>query len=340
MASDLADHDEVHRLLTHQATHDQLTALPNRALFAERLDEAIQMRHGTNGVIGVLSINLDDFKKLNDRFGNVMGDEVLTVVADRIRSSVRPHDVVARLGGDEFVVLCDPVADRYQLRLIADAITNGLVPTFDIGDSKYQLSACIGMTLVERDDAFNSTDLLHRADLAVQHAKRSSNTSVSLFDDALEAHTRRRVELNEELRGAIDRHEISIKYQPVVSLHTGRVSEFEALMRWNNRRFGAVTPGEFIPIAEDSGAIISLGDLVLDSACRQVAAWRLSRRDAQLPPVRVAVNASARQWCDLAFPERVRRILAEASLPADALTLEITEPRGDGRSRRSRGSSC
>jgi diguanylate cyclase (GGDEF)-like protein len=325
MASDLADRNEVHRLLTHQATHDELTGLPNRALFARSLDEAMQMRAHNGRAVGVLLINIDDFKKLNDRFGDLAGDETLVVVADRLRRTVRQGDMVARLGGDEFAVRCDGVADRYQLRLIADAVTRGLAPTIDIRGTQYQLSACIGTSIAVRDDPINSADLLDHADIALRHAKGTAGTSISLFDDALEAHTRRRVELNEELRDALDRGEISVMYQPVVSLATGRISAFEALMRWRNRRFGSVTPVEFIPIAEDSGLIIRLGDFVLDTACRQVGAWRLARSDGQHPLVRVAVNASARQLCDLAFPERVRRILVETSLPADALTLEITE---------------
>ena len=325
MASDLADRNEVHRLLTHQATHDELTGLPNRSLFAQMLDKATQRPDGIAASVGVLLINLDDFKKLNDRFGNLVGDETLGIVADRLRLAVRSGDMLARLGGDEFAVLCDPIADSYQLRLCADAVINGLVPSFDVGGSNYPLSACIGMTLVEGHAVIAPADLLHRADIALQHAKRTAGTCISLFDDALEANTRRRVELNEELRGAIERHEISVVYQPVVSLVNGSVSEFEALARWNNRRFGAVTPAEFIPIAEDSGLISRIGDFVLDTACRQVVDWRSTAGDVHQPFARVAVNASARQLCDLAFPSRVGRILAAASLPADALTLEITE---------------
>ena len=325
MASDLADRNEVHRLLTHQATHDELTGLPNRVLLVQQLNEAMQQRQPTEPAIAVILINLDDFKKFNDRFGNLMGDETLSVVAARLRRTVRPGDLLARLGEDEFVVLCNPVADRYQLRLIADAVTNALVPSFDVGGSQYQLSACVGMTLVEGDDPISPADLLHHADIALQHAKRTAGVSISLFDDALEAHTRRRVRLNDELRDALDRDEVSVMYQPVVSLATGKVSEFEALMRWSNRRFGAVTPTEFISIAEDNGLIIRLGDFVLDTACRQAAAWRSARKDVRQPSVRVAVNASARQVCDLGFPDRVIRILGEAGLPADALTLEITE---------------
>jgi diguanylate cyclase (GGDEF)-like protein len=323
-ASDLADRNEVHRLLTYQATHDELTGLPIRTLFTQALDEAMDRRQ-RSGAVGVLVINLDDFRKLNDRFGNPAADATLRVVADRLRRTVHPGNMLARLGGDEFVVLCNGVDDGHQLRRSAEAIITCLDPPIDVGGSQYHLSACVGMTLVVGDDPISSADLLDHADLALKHAKRTARSSISLFDDALEAHTRRRVELNDELRGAIERNEISIRYQPVVALATGRVSEFEALMRWTNRRFGPVTPAEFIPISEDTGLIIRLGDFVLETACRQVASWRAARRDVLQPLVRVAVNASARQLCDLAFPERVRRILVEASLPADALTLEITE---------------
>jgi EAL domain-containing protein (putative c-di-GMP-specific phosphodiesterase class I) len=187
------------------------------------------------------------------------------------------------------------------------------------------MTGSVGMALADGDDPITSTDLLHRADLALQHAKRTADIDISLFDDALEADTRRRVEIVEELWGAIDRNELTVMYQPVVHLANGRVSEFEALARWNNRRFGAITPGEFIPIAEDSGLISRIGDFVLETACRQVVEWRSSGGAVHQPLARVAVNASARQLCDLAFPSRVRRILAAVSLPADALTLEITE---------------
>jgi len=325
MASDLADRNEVHRLLTDQATHDELTGLPNRVLFAQRLDDAVQTRRRTGQAIGVLLFNLDDFKKINDRYGHSTGDDTLSAVAQRLRRAVRRSDFLARLGGDEFVVLCADLAGRQHLRSIADAMTSGLDRSIDVAGNAYQLTGSIGMALVAGDDPITSTDLLHRADIALQHAKRTADIKISLFDDALEAHTRRRVEIVEELLGAIDRNELTVMYQPVVCLATGRVLEFEALTRWNNRRFGSVTPTEFIPIAEDSGLITRLGDFVLDTACRQVAAWRSGLGEVHEPLARVAVNASARQLCDLAFPNRVRRILKVASLPADALTLEITE---------------
>jgi diguanylate cyclase (GGDEF)-like protein len=325
MASDLADRDEVNRILTEHATHDELTGLPNRVLFVQRLDAALQTRRRTGLSIGLLLINLDDFKKINDRYGHSIGDATLAGVAERLRRAVRRGDLLARLGGDEFVVLCADIADSQHLLSIADAMTHSLARSMDVGGSAYQLTGSVGVALVVGDDPIASMDVLHRADIALQHAKRSAGIDISLFDDALEAHTRRRVEIVEELLGAIDRDELTVMYQPVVCLATGRVSEFEALIRWNNRRFGPVTPAEFIPIAEESGLITRIGDFVLDTACSQVASWRSGVGDVHEPLARVSVNASARQVCDLAFPNRVRRILKAVALPADALTLEITE---------------
>lgn len=325
MASDLADRDEVHRLLTEQATHDDVTGLPNRVLFAGRLDQAMISRRNGDAAVGVLLINLDDFKKISDRHSDSLVDATLRVIGQRLRRAVRPADLVARLGGDEFVVLCEDIAGSDELRVVAEEVTSGLAPPIEIDGSPYHVTGSIGMALVAGDDPITSTDLLRRADIALAHAKRTAGVAISLFDTALEAHTRRRVEIVEELRGAIDRGELTVVYQPVVHLSTGRVSEFEALARWTNRRFGSVRPSEFIPIAEDSGLIARVGDFVLEAACRQLVTWRLAARRAGRPPVRVAVNASARQLCDLSFPGRVRRILHETALPADALTLEITE---------------
>ncbi|MEY2446022.1 MAG: hypothetical protein QOE00_2602 [Ilumatobacteraceae bacterium] len=323
MASDLADRDEVHRLLTEQATHDELTLLPNRTLFAQRLDKVIQARQRDQSV-GLLMLNLDGFKKINDRFGHSIGDETLRGVAQRLRAAMHSRDLVARLSGDEFVVLCEDIGGGRELRSIANVLTNALRPMLDVGGSPYQLTGSIGMALVAGEDQTNSTDLLQHADLALRYAKRT-DIKLAMFDEELEAHNRRRDEIDEELEGAIDRDELSVLYQPVVSLVTGKVLEFEALARWNNRRFGAVTPTEFIPIAEDGGLIGRIGDFVLETACSQVAAWRSGSDGVSEPFARIAVNASARQLCDLAFPDRVRCVLIAASLPADALTLEITE---------------
>ncbi len=171
-----------------------------------------------------------------------------------------------------------------------------------------------------------SSDLLHRADIAWYHAKAATGATISLFDESLESHTRRRVEILEELRGAIARGEMSVAYQPVVCLASGRVTQLEVLARWNSRRFGPVTPDEFIPIAEESGMISSIGDWVLDVACKQLATWRADEvRRGLSATARLAVNVSAHQLCDIGFPARVRSTLDSAALPAAALSLEITE---------------
>jgi predicted signal transduction protein with EAL and GGDEF domain len=246
-------------------------------------------------------------------------------VARHLRSSVRPDDLLARLGGDEFVVLTSAIDGEDHLAAIALDVLRGLDRPVDVGGSSFQLTACIGMALAGADEPVTATDLLRRADLALYHAKRTTDMNIALFDDALEEHTRRRTDLDEELRDAIARGELSVVYQPIVSLATGKVSEFEALARWTNRRFGVVTPDEFIAIAEDNGQINAIGDWVLEVACRQMAAWQAGAASAQTEQTRMAVNVSARQLCDVAFPERVARILAATALPADSLILEITE---------------
>jgi diguanylate cyclase (GGDEF)-like protein len=327
MASDLADRDEVNRLLTHHATHDFLTGLPNRVFFADRLHVALQSREAAGPTVGVLLVDLDDFKKINDRHGHPTGDEVLTVVADALRDSVRPTHLLARLGGDEFVVLCDDLAGPDDALAIATEMSRRLDRPIDLLGVQHQLACSIGIAMVQGEESVTSTDLLRRADIALDQSKRADDVRVSLFDAALEARTRRRLELDEELRGAIERGELFVKYQPIVSLATGLVTGFEALLRWKSRRFGMVGPDEFIPIAETTGLISVLGEWVLETACRQAAVWRVKcpAGTKGSAAANVAVNVSARQVCDSAFPDRVRRILDEASLPAGALTLEITE---------------
>ena len=202
----------------------------------------------------------------------------------------------------------------------------GLDDPIDVSGTLHQLSVSIGIATVQGDDAVTSSGLLRRADIALHHSKQADDVRISLFDDALEAHTRRRVELDEELHGAIERGELVVKYQPIVSLVTGFVTSFEALLRWDNRRFGMVGPDEFIPIAETTNLISVLGDWVLETACRQTLTWRTQHpADADGIAANVAVNVSARQVSDSTFPDRVRRILDDVSLPPSALTLEITE---------------
>ena len=325
MTSELANRDEVHRLLTRQATHDALTGLPNRLLFTEELDRALHDRTAAPRPIAVVLIDLDDFKKINDRYGHPAGDAALIAVAESLRSVARPQDLLARLGGDEFVMLCDDTANCDAVLRIADDVSQALDRPIEVDGVKHRLPASIGVAFVDTDEQVTATDLLRRVDIALYRSKSTDGPRVSLFDDALEASTRRREEMDAELREAIERGEMYVQYQPIVHLLTGEVSRFEALARWNNRRFGNVGPDEFVPLAEQIGLINVIGDWVLEQACRQTVTWRASPSSAGAHGATVAVNVSARQLCDASFPRRVRRILSETMLPARALTLEITE---------------
>jgi diguanylate cyclase (GGDEF)-like protein len=325
MTSELANRDEVHRLITRQATHDALTGLPNRLLFTERLDQALLDRSAAARSIAVVLIDLDDFKKVNDRYGHPAGDAALTIVADSLRAAARPQDLLARLGGDEFVILCDDPTSCDEVIRIAGDVSQCLDHPIAVEGVEHRLPASIGVVYVDADEQVTATDLLRRVDIALYRSKRTAGARISLFDDALEASTRRRAEMDAELRGAIERGEIHVQYQPIVNLLTGEVAKFEALARWNNRRFGVVGPDEFVPLAEQIGLISLIGDWVLEQACAQTATWRAMPSNADRRAATVAVNVSARQLCDPGFPGRVRRILSETMLPARALTLEITE---------------
>ncbi len=273
----------------------------------------------------MLVVDLDDFKKINDRHGHPTGDAALVRVAERLRRSARPQDLVARLGGDEFVILSESLADPSEAPQIATALVLGLDEPAGVDGSPYQLAGSIGGAVLHGAEVLTPTELLHRADIALFHAKRTPHLAVAFFDDALEARTVRRLDIEEELRGAIERGELSVVYQPMIDLGSGRISEFEALARWTNRRLGSVAPDEFITVAEDTGFIDELGDWVLEVACRQLAVWRACSAAADRGEMRVAVNVSARQLGDGQFPVRVGRTLAMTGIPAGALTLEITE---------------
>ncbi|MEO8695935.1 MAG: EAL domain-containing protein, partial [Acidimicrobiales bacterium] len=323
MASELADGNEVSRLLTYQAHHDALTGLPNRILFVDRLNATLAAVGDEPGSgVAVFTIDLDDFKKINDRFGSPVGDSVLCSVAEILGRTVSDGDVLARLGGDKFVILCTGLSGPDAVLAAATKLTLSLAVGVAVGANHFQLNASIGAAFFDGDDPITAVGLIDRAEIALRDAKRTPGLNISLFDDALAAHIRRRAEMAEELRHAIDRGEMTVLYQPVISLASGRLTEFEALLRWNNRHFGAVGPDEFIPVAEANGLIHVLGEWVLVAACQQLASWRAQSFD---DGIAVAVNVSARQLSDDAFADRVRAILAAAELPSSALTLEITE---------------
>ena len=286
-ALEAADHLE---RTQHLAEHDALTGLPNRALLLERLRHALPRTLRSDRTIALLFLDLDRFKAINDTWGHEAGDQVLCTIAARIDESLRPFDTVARLGGDEFVVLCEDVAGEDAAMEIARRLRASLARPIDVGGEYLAVSASVGVALPDGMSE-DPEELLHAADTAMYRAKRRGRGASELASPALRAGASARARVERTLRGAIDRGEIHVYYQPIVDLRTGRVDRAEALLRWEHPTLGWISPMEFIPLAEESGQIIDLGRHVLAAACRQHAHLartprrRRSRRVGEpLPP--------------------------------------------------------
>lgn len=304
------------RALAH---FDALTALPNRQLLADRVQHALERLKRENGRLAMLFIDLDHFKKVNDTLGHFVGDEVLREAAERIAACLRGADTVARLGGDEFAVLLENVESQGAVQRVAQKLVKALAQPVHVEGREVFLGASIGI-VVSHDPAVRFQALLSQADMAMYEAKRHGRGRWHIYSPELGSRAARRVELEAMLRQAIDNGELCVHYQPQFDARTRRLVSAEALARWLPPE-GSVSPGEFIPVAEESGLIIAIGDFVLDSACRQVAAWRREGwRDA-----RVAVNVSLIQLRQGGFVDSVRRSLGLHALPPEALELEITE---------------
>ena len=305
--------------LHHQAYHDPLTDLPNRSLFMDRVKQ--ELAEG-DGVIAVLFVDVDDFKIVNDSLGHAVGDALLVSVAGRLRHSVRPQDVVARLGGDEFAVML-PAVDHPEAQ--AERVATRILDAFDApvhaGPELLSVHLSVGITDSRRSG--DADELIRDADLAMYQAKSKGKGRFELFERPMAAAMLRRHDLKEDLTRAIEREEIVVEYQPIVSLRTGRIAAAEALVRWEHPVRGRIPPSEFVPLAESTGQIRALGRHVLGEACRQAERW--SETDADGEPLRMHVNLSV---AELGHPDLVadiRRELARSGLAADKLMLEITE---------------
>jgi diguanylate cyclase (GGDEF)-like protein len=307
--------------LTYRAQHDPLTGLANRALLNERLAAALS-RPGGEDSVAVLALDLDNFKVINDTLGHLAGDRVLEEVAERMRQVLRPGDMAARLGGDEFTILMDQVPSHEEAVQVAEQLAASLRRPVAVEEREVYVSASIGIAFgtpgVDAPD-----HLLRASDLATYRVKTQGKASYAVFDCSMKAEILERLELEADLRRALDRQEFRLYYQPVVTLATGQVVEFEALLRWQHPRRGLVPPAQFIPLAEETGLIIPIGKWVLFEACRQVQEWQLTAPAAA--PITVSVNLSARQLHDPALVETVRTALAETGLDPRHLRLEITE---------------
>jgi diguanylate cyclase (GGDEF)-like protein len=309
--------------IQHQALHDSLTGLANRALFRDRVGRALDRSRGRDGrPFAILFIDLDDFKRLNDTLGHARGDDVLVAAARRVEESLRPTDVAARLGGDEFAVLLDDVADEELALSIAIRLADALREPIDLGDASPAIAASIGVALSGSDLRETADDLLRNADVAMYAAKASSRGRAEVFRSTYRAEAAARSELAAQLRGVAQRGELRLDYQPIVELVGGAVVGLEALVRWQPPDRPLLMPGQFIDLAEETGDIVPMGQWILREACRQLREWQVR---LALPNLQVSVNLSARQFREHDLVESVRAILAETELPPASLILEITE---------------
>jgi diguanylate cyclase (GGDEF)-like protein len=308
--------------LARRALHDPLTGLPNRALLADRLEQALARSREDGTMLALLLVDLDEFKNVNDSLGHHTGDQLLTQVAPRLRAAVRPQDTVARFGGDEFVVLCEGLAGPWEAEDVAHRLAGAWSEPFPLGEDDVYISGSTGIA-VARAGRADRAALLREADAAMYRAKDRGRGHAELYDDAMRAQAYERLRLERDLRRALADGDIAVHYQPIVDLETGRPIAVEALSRWTHPERGHVSPAAFIPVAEESGLIADLGRDVLRDACAQVARWR-----AELPGaehLQLSVNVSARQITRGELLTQVGQALREAGLPPSALALEVTE---------------
>ena len=307
------------------ALYDPTTNLPNRELLTDRIAHALAGQGPTDvESIAVVLLGLDRFKVINESLGHAIGDRLLVAVGQRLIHGLRPSDTVARVGGDEFGIILDPVADVDEARAIADRIVAELSAPFPLNGREWFVSASMGIALAQHGSA-TPDDLLREAEIAMVRAKGDATQRHAFFEPSMSRHTLERLELESDLRSALERHELRVHYQPIVKLDSTAIVGFEALVRWQHPTRGLVAPLAFIPLAEETGLIVPLGKWVLETACRQAAKWHRARPDPDGPPPFVSVNLSARQFIQEDLVEDVAAVLAETGLAASALELEITE---------------
>ena len=318
--TDISELKASQRQLEALATNDALTALPNRLYFKDQLGRLLAQSQREPQQFALLFIDLDNFKSINDSLGHAAGDDVLQQTAKRLRQCARETDTVARLGGDEFTIILPRIRSARGPEIVAEQVLKAVAAPFTVAGTEHFLSASIGIALYPADGA-SADQLLRNADTAMYRAKESGRGCYVYFEERMNVAARARVTLERDLRRAIEHGEFSLCYQPKLDLRRGRISGVEALLRWNSPDRGWCAPMEFIPLAEETGLIVPIGEWVLREACRQYAAWR--SEGIALP--HVAVNVSARQFKQKGFVESIRSILRAEGIASHSLELEITE---------------
>jgi len=318
--ADISERKSADERIRYLAQYDALTGLPNRALFQDRLLQAMANAQRDGEKFAVLFLDLDRFKTINDSLGHPIGDRLLQQAAARLTASVRPIDTVSRQGGDEFVIILLQIKNAADPALLAQKILTSISQPYDIDDLELHVTPSIGIAIYP-EDGRDTESLIKNADAAMYHAKENGRNNYQYFTENLNARAFERLSLENSLRRALERREFLLHYQPLVNLGSGAIIGAEALIRWQHPDFGLVPPDKFIPVAEDCGLIVPIGEWVIQEACRQNKAWQ----DAGLAPIPVAVNISALQFRQKNLEEVIQRILTESGLAAGHLEIELTE---------------
>ncbi|HEY0060481.1 MAG TPA: EAL domain-containing protein [Telluria sp.] len=320
VSSDVSALRAAHHQVDFLSHHDSLTLLPNRAVLAQRVRDAVAAARNGERQIALLLFNLDRLQRINDSLGHETGDAMLQEMARRAGVVAGPDDTLAHMGGDEFVLLLTDCLDSDAIVSTASRLIEAISRPVQVGGHDLILTASIGISVYPRDGATPS-ELLKAADVALSHMKDTGRNGFRFFKGEMNAHALRWMSLETHLRRAIDKGELSLHYQPQVSIANGRICSMEALLRWRSPELGQVAPGDFIALAEDTGLILPIGNWVIRQACLQNKAWQ----DAGMPPLRVAVNVSAHQFMVGNLPEVVADALQESGLEARYLEVELTE---------------
>ena len=321
---DITDKKLAEEKLQYDATHDALTGLPNRKCFMLRLENALaKSLENPKHKVSILFIDLDRFKYVNDSLGHQIGDELLVGIADRLRDCVRPTDTVARLGGDEFTILVEGKYDIQEVVRIAERIKEKFALPFNLSGHEVYSSASIGILHQFGKTSETPEDMMRDADTAMYQAKRAGKSRHEVFDEEMHEAMKETLQLETDLRRAIDNREFTVHYQPIYSLQSGEIEGFEALARWEHKTLGNIPPDKFINLAEEIGVIDALGDQILERACREVISLKNTFSGDFFPLL--SVNLSCKQFAQPNLPRKIEKILDETGFPANCLKLEITE---------------